>query len=193
MILAVGLGNPGPRYEWTRHNVGAWAARRAAAAAGAGPFRARFSGLLAEGRIGDEPVAYLLPQTFMNASGQSVREAVEVLGVDVGQLVVLHDELDLPAGVVRLKQGGGEAGHRGLRSVSEQLGTRDYVRVRIGIGRPDPAFEGDVADFVLEAVPSAERARLLVSADRAAEAVSSIALSGVASAMNEINQRDSSR
>ncbi len=192
-MLVVGLGNPGPRYQWTRHNVGFWVIEHLAVAESFGPFRAQFSGRAAEGTLADKAVVLLEPLTFMNLSGLSVKAAVDHLGLEPLEVVVIHDELDLAEGDVRIKVGGGEAGHRGLRSISEQLETRDYIRVRFGIGRPPATFEGDIADFVLEARSAEDRALLMTSVARAAEAVSSIATSGVDCAMNEVNRRDPSR
>lgn len=192
-MLVVGLGNPGPRYQWTRHNVGFWVVERLAEAEGFGPFRPQFSGRVAEGTLAGKAVVLLEPLTFMNLSGVSVKDALDHLGLEPLSVVVVHDELDLAEGDVRIKVGGGEAGHRGLRSISEQLGTRDYIRVRFGIGRPPATFEGDIADFVLEARSAEDRAVLMASVARAVEAVSNIARSGVDSAMNEVNRRDSSR
>lgn len=135
MKLIVGLGNPGAKYEGNRHNIGFMALDRIAADHGLGPWRARFQGLVAEGRLGTARVMLLKPQTFMNLSGQSVGEAMRYLKLTPADVVVLHDELDLAPGKCRLKQGGGHAGHNGLRSLHQHIGA-DYQRVRLGIGHP---------------------------------------------------------
>lgn len=135
MRLIVGLGNPGARYERTRHNVGFLAADAIHRRHGFGPWRAKFQGLLAEGALGGERVYVLKPQTFMNASGDSVAEAVRFYKIPVGEIAVIHDEIDLEPGKLRVKQGGGAAGHNGLRSIDAQIG-EDYWRVRIGVGHP---------------------------------------------------------
>jgi PTH1 family peptidyl-tRNA hydrolase len=135
MKLFVGLGNPGAEYAFNRHNVGFMAADAIAATHGFPAWRKRFQGLAAEGRLGREQVLLLKPQTFMNESGRSVGEAVRFYKLDLAEVIVFHDELDLVPGTVRVKAGGGVAGHNGLRSITAHIGN-DYVRVRIGIGHP---------------------------------------------------------
>jgi len=135
MRLIVGLGNPGARYERTRHNVGFVTANAIHRRHGFGPWRAKFQGLLAEGALDGEHLYLLKPLTFMNASGESVAEAARFYKIPVGELAVIHDEIDLEPGKLRVKQGGGAAGHNGLRSIDAHLGEA-YWRVRIGIGHP---------------------------------------------------------
>jgi PTH1 family peptidyl-tRNA hydrolase len=135
MLLLVGLGNPGPRYAGNRHNVGFMAVEAIARRHGIGPWRRRFQGVAAEGPIGGERATLLLPGTFMNESGLAVAEAAHFYKIDVGHIVVFHDEIDLPPAKVRVKTGGGIAGHNGLRSISSHVGN-DYRRVRIGVGHP---------------------------------------------------------
>jgi PTH1 family peptidyl-tRNA hydrolase len=135
MKLFVGLGNPGAEHAFNRHNVGFMAVDAIAAAHGFPTWRKRFSGVAAEGRLGREQVLLLKPQTYMNESGRSVREAVRFYKLDLADVIVFHDELDLIPGKVRVKAGGGVAGHNGLRSITAHIGN-DYVRVRIGIGHP---------------------------------------------------------
>ena len=135
MHLIVGLGNPGDKYRHNRHNIGFMALDRMAGDHGLGPWKARFQGLTAEGRIGAARVVLLKPQTFMNLSGQSVSEAMRYLKLTPGDVIVLHDELDLAPGKCRLKEGGGHAGHNGLRSIHQHIGEA-YGRVRLGIGHP---------------------------------------------------------
>lgn len=146
MLLMVGLGNPGARYAGNRHNVGFMAVDRIAADHGFSPWKARFQGSVAEGRLGNARVTLLKPGTFMNLSGQSVGEAMRYLKLTPAEVVVLHDELDLAPGKVRVKQGGGHAGHNGLRSIHQHLGEA-YGRVRIGIGHP--GHKDRVAGYVL--------------------------------------------
>ncbi len=136
MKLLVGLGNPGDRYARHRHNVGFMAVERIAARHGFGPWRARFAGRLAEGVLDGERVWLLEPQTFMNESGRSIAEAARFMKLPPADIVILHDEIDLAAGKVRVKLGGGVAGHNGLRSADSCLGTREFKRVRIGVGHP---------------------------------------------------------
>jgi peptidyl-tRNA hydrolase, PTH1 family len=135
MKLFVGLGNPGREFALNRHNVGFMAVDAIAAAHDFPAWRKRFAGLAAEGRLGREPVLLFKPQTFMNESGRAVGEAARFYKLDLGDVVVFHDELDLAPGKVRVKTGGGVAGHKGLKSLSAHIGN-DYVRVRIGIGHP---------------------------------------------------------
>ena len=146
MKLIVGLGNPGAKYASNRHNIGFMALDRIAVDHGFGPWRARFQGLATEGRIGDSRATLLKPQTFMNLSGQAVGEAMRYLKLTPADVIVLHDELDLAPGKCRVKQGGGHAGHNGLRSIHQHIGA-DYDRVRLGIGHP--GHKDKVAPYVL--------------------------------------------
>jgi PTH1 family peptidyl-tRNA hydrolase len=135
MQLWVGLGNPGAKYAGNRHNIGWMAVERIAGDHGFGPWRAKFQGALSEGRLGSDKVLLLKPETFMNLSGQSVGAAMRFFKLTPGDVTVFHDELDLAPGKVRVKTGGGHAGHNGLRSIHEHIGP-DYARVRLGIGHP---------------------------------------------------------
>lgn len=153
MILIVGLGNPGQKYAKNRHNVGFMAADRIAADHGFSPWRSRFQGEISEGRLGDRRVTLLKPGTFMNLSGQSVGEAMRYLKIVPERMIVLHDELDLAPGKLRLKTGGGHAGHNGLRSIHQHIGEA-YRRLRIGIGHP--GHKDRVAGYVLSDFAKAE-------------------------------------
>jgi len=135
MLLFVGLGNPGPGYAGNRHNIGFVALQAIARRHNISPWRRRFQGVAVEGELGDEKVLLLLPGTYMNESGRAVAEAANFYKLDLADIVVFHDELDLPAGKLRVKIGGGNAGHNGLRSISAHIGN-DYRRVRFGIGHP---------------------------------------------------------
>jgi PTH1 family peptidyl-tRNA hydrolase len=182
--LVVGLGNPGRKYEGNRHNVGFMVADELARARALPDYREKFSGLFAKG----DEVALLKPMVFMNLSGQSVQPAAAFLKVVPGEIVVVHDELDLAFGEVRVKLGGGHAGHNGLRSIIERLGP-DFVRVRVGIGRPPPGFRGEVADYVLSDFDAVERAQVGDIVARATDAVRKILTLGVQPAMNEVNAK----
>jgi len=188
MLLVVGLGNPGSQYAETRHNFGFLAVDALASRLRADPFRDKFSALVSRARLGDDDVVLLKPLTFMNLSGQSVQPAAAFFKVPVQGVVVLHDELDLPLGEVRLKVGGGHAGHNGLRSLIERLGSPEFVRVRLGIGRPPAAFR-EVADYVLSRFSPEERALVPGLCDRAADMVNDVASLGVAAAMNRHNKK----
>ncbi|MFD1881489.1 aminoacyl-tRNA hydrolase [Paracoccus pacificus] len=157
MRLIVGLGNPGERFTGNRHNIGFMAIDRIADDHGLGPWKARFQGLLAEGRIGSQRVALLKPQTFMNLSGQSVGEAMRYLKLAPSDVVVIHDELDLAPGKARMKLGGGHAGHNGLRSIHQHIG-EGYHRLRLGIGHP--GHKDRVTGYVLGDFAKADQAWL---------------------------------
>jgi PTH1 family peptidyl-tRNA hydrolase len=184
--LIVGLGNPGAAYARTRHNVGEEAiavlARRHEVRLRAG----RDDAMVYEGRLGDHDVVLAFPMTFMNESGRAVAKMRRRYGIDdPGHLIVVHDELDLAPGVVRVKVGGGLAGHNGLRSITQHVGTQDYLRVRIGVGKPPHRDRG--ADHVLKRVPADERALLDVAVAEAADAVEVILAEGVDTAMQRFN------
>jgi PTH1 family peptidyl-tRNA hydrolase len=191
VILLVGLGNPGTRYAQTRHNVGFVVADQIVRDTGVGTWREKFSGHLADAEVGGQRVLALKPMTYMNESGRSVGAAASFYKIAASDVVVVHDELDLPFATVRLKFGGGEAGNNGLRSISQHLGTKDYVRLRIGIGKPPPGFKGSGADFVLEGFSSAERAQLGDVVERARDAVALLVGRGLEFAMNSTNRRAS--
>ena len=155
MLLLVGLGNPGARYVGNRHNVGFMAVQAIAKRHGIGPWRRRFQGVACEGTIGGERVLLLLPGTYMNESGRAVAEAAQFYKLPLGDITVFHDEIELPPGKVRVKVGGGIAGHNGLRSISEHIGN-DYRRVRIGVGHP--GHKDLVEHYVLSDFAKSERA-----------------------------------
>ncbi len=189
MILVAGLGNPGTRYVDTRHNVGAMVVDELARRTRLASWRSAYRGQFGLAVIGGERVGLLKPETFMNLSGQSVRPAVAFYKLELDQVLVVHDELDLPFAEIRLKLGGGDAGHRGLKSITQMLGSAAYGRLRFGIGRPPEDFRGDAADFVLQAFAPAERAELPAQIDAAADAVELFVSCGMAVAMNTTNQR----
>jgi len=168
MRLLVGLGNPGPRYVGNRHNVGFMAVEEIAKRHGLGPWRRRFQGVAAEGAIGGERTHLLLPGTYMNESGRAVAEAAHFYKLSLADITVFHDEIDLAAAKVRVKVGGGIAGHNGLRSISEHVGN-DYRRVRIGVGHP--GSKDLVQHYVLSDFAKSERgwveALLAIIADNA--------------------------
>jgi PTH1 family peptidyl-tRNA hydrolase len=153
MRLFVGLGNPGAKYARHRHNIGFMAVDRIAADHGFPPFRAKFQGMLSEGRLGEERIALLMPATYMNNSGQSVGEAARFFKLDPADVVVFHDEIDLAPGKLKCKTGGGHAGHNGLRSIHQHLGP-DYARVRMGVGHP--GHKDRVPRYVLHDFPKAD-------------------------------------
>ena len=188
-LLAVGLGNPGPRYAKTRHNVGADVVALLAERRGERLRQGKELALVAEVRVEGKRLALAFPQTFMNESGRSVARLVRRFNVsDLARLVVVHDELDLPLGVVRVKAGGGLAGHNGLRSIKAWLRADEFSRVRIGIGKPPGGKEGGV-DHVLSAPSRLDRRNLEIAIETAADAVEMVLLQGVAAAQNDFNTR----
>ncbi|TMV91239.1 aminoacyl-tRNA hydrolase [Thioclava sp. BHET1] len=154
MLLWVGLGNPGAKYARNRHNIGFMALDRIAQDHHFGPWRAKFQGQVSEGRLGSERIVLLKPETFMNLSGQSVRAAADFYKTDTSEITVFHDELDLAPGKCRVKQGGGHAGHNGLRSIHQHFGP-EYARVRLGIGHP--GHKDRVAGYVLSDFAKSEQ------------------------------------
>jgi PTH1 family peptidyl-tRNA hydrolase len=180
--LIAGLGNPGPEYAGNRHNAGYLVADELAARIG-GRFRAgKYRSSVADGRLAGVPVTLVKPLTFMNESGGPIAALRSYYHLPPSQIVVIHDELDLPFGTIRLKLGGGDNGHNGLRSVTAALGTREYYRVRFGIGRPPGRM--DPAAYVLRDFSAAERKELPFLVDRAADAVEALLSSGLAAAQN---------
>jgi PTH1 family peptidyl-tRNA hydrolase len=187
-LLVVGLGNPGDDYDGTRHNVGADVVAVLADRHGGSMRRSKELALSCEVRIGGQRVALAFPQTFMNESGQSVRKLTHRHGVDdPARIIVVHDELDLPVGSLRVKVGGGMAGHNGLKSITAHLKTQDYLRIRIGVGRPPGRQAG--ADYVLRRPGKAEVAELGVIVQEAADAVEAILAEGVDATMGRVNAR----
>jgi peptidyl-tRNA hydrolase, PTH1 family len=184
MLLFVGLGNPGTQYARQRHNVGFMAAEAIAAAHGFPAWRNKYSGLASEGRLGDHKVLLLQPLTWMNRSGQAVARAAAFYKLEPAEIVVFHDELDLAPGKVRIKTGGGVAGHNGLRSIAQQLGTPDFRRVRIGIGHPGDKER--VLAHVLGDFAAADRDWLGPLLEAVAAAAPLIAAGDDAGAMNKI-------
>jgi peptidyl-tRNA hydrolase, PTH1 family len=181
--LIAGLGNPGPVHEGNRHNAGFMVADLVAARAGTRFKRDRSRAQVATGLLAGTPVTLGKPLTFMNLSGGPVAALRGFYKIPPDRIVVVHDELDLPLGTVRLKSGGGDNGHNGLRSVTASLGTRDYLRVRVGIGRPPGRM--DPADFVLRDFSPPERAQLPELLERAADLVEVLLSRGVVAAQNE--------
>ena len=183
----VGLGNPGPEYDATRHNLGADTVSLLAAKHGASLRKGKERALVAEVRPGGKLLVLAFPQTYVNLSGESVQRLVRRYGIehDLSRLVVVHDELDLPSGRVKVKNGGGTAGHNGLESIRSHLHTGAFVRVRIGIGKPPGRQVG--ADFVLRRPPKTERLDLDVAVEEAADAVMTILDEGPDAAMNRFN------
>lgn len=188
--LIVGLGNPGPKYEATRHNVGQMALDEMAREMGESFKAHKTNSRVASGRFRVPGPQFVLvkPNSFMNLSGGPTQQAAKYFGVDPSRVIVLHDELDIPFGHVKLKQGGGHGGHNGLRDIAKALGTPDFLRVRVGVGRP-PGSK-DPADFVLSPFSSSERKELDLLLVDAADAAKSIVFDGLLKAQQDVHSRN---
>jgi PTH1 family peptidyl-tRNA hydrolase len=183
-LLVVGLGNPGREHERDRHNAG-WLVVDEVARRNEGSFKSKFSGRLAELRIGEMRVALLEPETYMNDSGRSIAAARSFFKVPVEQVLVVHDDVDLETGRFQARAGGGLAGHNGLRSVAAALGTQDFLRLRIGVGRPGRGDRRDVAAYVLSPFEPEDDADEIVR--RGADAVETLVTDGLESAQRAFN------
>ena len=183
-LLVAGLGNPGREHAQDRHNAG-WMAVDELARRHGGSFRSKFSGQLAELRVGEAKLALLKPETYMNLSGGPVGAAARFFKVPPEALVVVHDDVDLEPGRLQVRLGGGLAGHNGLRSIAQALGTQEFLRVRIGVGRPGRGDRRDVADFVLARFEPEENGEALIA--QAADAVELLAAEGLAAAQRRFN------
>lgn len=183
-FLIVGLGNPGDRYARTRHNIGFMALERLAERHGATVTTQKFDSLYDTARVGDTQVVLLKPQTFMNRSGQAVQAAARFYEVAPERIIVLHDEIDLGMGTLRLKVGGGHGGHNGLRDIIQKISTRDFMRVRMGIGRPE---HGEVTDFVLGRFRESEVVDVDELIYRACAAVELLLAEGIEAAQNRFH------
>ena len=188
--LVVGLGNPGPQYAATRHNVGWMVVDLLAQRSGASFKRHRTNAEIAETHLGAPPAPRAVlakPLSFMNLSGGPTAGLASYFRVDPTQVIVIHDELDLPLGTIRLKRGGGDNGHNGLKSISKSLSTKDYLRVRIGIGRP-PGRQ-DPAEFVLKPFAAAERTEAAIVIEETADAVELLVREGLERTQNQVHVR----
>ncbi len=185
MLLFVGLGNPGPRYAETPHNAGFAVCDRLIAKHRFPSANEKFEGLFTRGKMSGHDLGVLKPQTFMNLSGQSVGAALRYLPVELSDLVVVVDEMDIPGGKLRLRRSGGHGGHNGLRSIIEQLGSSDFPRIRVGIGRPPAGREP--TGHLLSKVQAEERDRYSATIDLAVAALEMVAGQGFEAAMNHFN------
>lgn len=185
-IVLAGLGNPGPTYELTRHNAGFLVADALAERMTARfTVHKRSGSQIAQGRLAQRPVTVVKPRALMNVSGRQVAAAAQFFSIPAERVAVIHDDLDLDFGEVRLKLGGGEGGHNGLRSLSSSLGTRDYLRVRVGIGRPPGRM--DPASYVLKPFSAAQRVGLAVLCEDAADAAELLVEHGLEPAQNRVH------
>jgi peptidyl-tRNA hydrolase, PTH1 family len=183
-LIVAGLGNPGPEYERTRHNLG-WLVMDELARRHGGSFRSKFSGRLAELRIDGKRVALLKPETYMNESGRSLGAAARFFKAEPNALLVVHDDVDLEPGRLQARAGGGLAGHNGLRSIAQALGTQEFLRLRIGVGRPGRGDRRSVSDYVLSGFEPNEDVDALVT--RSADAVETLLRDGLETAQARFN------
>ncbi len=212
MFLVVGLGNPGREHEHDRHNVGFVVIDALARQLGGAEFKSKWNAHFARASLGGHEVVLLKPQTYMNLSGESVQPAAAFFKVPPAEVLVVHDEIDLPFGEQRLKLGGGHAGHNGVRHIIERLGTPEFVRLRVGIGRPPVGFRGDdgaatrsphdgaatrsphdgaaTRTWVLSGFDAPQRAELPGVVDRATDAIARVVKGGLSAAMNVANSRE---
>lgn len=186
MFLIVGLGNPGPEYEDTRHNLGFKVIDELAARLGIAALKSKHQSFLGEAKLADHKVILAEPQTFMNNSGPAVRGVLEWYKLKPENLILIYDDVDLEVGQVRIREKGSAAGHHGVESVIASLGTSEFIRVRIGIGRE--SLTADVTDYVLQKIPPAQRETLDAAIITAADAVEEIITSGLSAAMNKFNR-----
>jgi PTH1 family peptidyl-tRNA hydrolase len=185
--LIVGLGNPGPEHERTRHNAGFWLVERYARQNGVALRKdAKFKALV--GRLGSNGAWLLLPQSYMNLSGQPVQMLAGFFKIKPEEILVVHDELDFPPGVARLKQGGGIAGHNGLKDISQRLATHEYWRLRLGVGKPPPGREG--ADYVLDRPPAEEKAEIDAAIEKSIALLPQLLGGDMQGAMNKLHTDD---
>lgn len=187
MILVSGLGNPGSEYASTKHNLGFLTVDEIAKRVGIDLKKKKFNGSYGEGFLGTEKLVLLKPETYMNRSGQSVSDAAAFYNIPPPNIIIIHDEMDLPSGSIRIKAGGGAAGHNGIRSIIAELGNGDFIRVRIGIGKPGEKSRG--ADHVLSRFNKEDGQAVQDAVLRAADAVIEIIESGLEMAMNKFNVR----
>jgi len=188
MKLVVGLGNPGERYAGTRHNIGFEVVQHLATVSGIALKKNGHQAIYGTGRLAGDDLTLLLPQTFMNLSGASVGSACKSLGVEPGDLVVVHDDIDLDFGVLKIRVGGGHGGHNGIRHIREVLGTGEFVRVKVGVGRP--VAGNDVSAHVLSRFATAERSNLAAVVNGTVDCIRLILERGVLEAMNAFNNRN---
>ena len=185
--LVVGLGNPGKEYERTRHNAGFWLLERFAVHSGVALRKdGKYQALV--GRLGANGAWLVLPQSFMNASGRAVQMLAGFFKIKPEEILVVHDELDFPPGTARIKQGGGIAGHNGLKDISQRLATHDYWRLRLGVGKPPAGMEG--ADYVLQKPPAEERAAIDAAIERALAVLPQCLTGDIQTAMQKLHTED---
>ncbi|MBI5966520.1 MAG: aminoacyl-tRNA hydrolase [Deltaproteobacteria bacterium] len=188
MKLVVGLGNPGRAYRWTRHNLGFLLIERIARQNGIELSRRGFQSVYGRGKIGNEEVILSKPQTYMNLSGEAVRRLLQFFRIPPENLVVLHDDLDLPLGKIRIRLGGGHGGHQGVKSIIDALGNDGFIRLKVGIGRPVERGQ-DPADYVLESLTGKAKEEFKAIVERCAQVVEVLLIEGPQEAMEQFHKK----
>lgn len=186
MLMIVGLGNPGQKYENTRHNVGFWVIDKIAQQLNIKVEKKQAQSLVQTAFWEGKKILLVKPQTYMNLSGQAVQELINFYRDQIDDFIVIHDDLDLPVGQLRFKTGGGAGGHNGIKSISQHLNSQDFARLKVGIGRP--GFQ-DVKDYVLTSFGGEEKTAILEATDGAVEGIKTWITKGIERAMNEFNQK----
>ncbi len=187
MKLVVGLGNFGQAYRWTRHNMGFWLIEDFSSKRGIALSRRGFQSLYGRARVGGEEIILAKPQTYMNLSGEAVRQLLPFFRLHPSDMVVLHDDLDLPPGKIRIRLRGSDGGHQGVRSIIEAIGSQSFLRLKMGVGRPANLHQ-DPADFLLERLTKTEREVFQAAIERATEALEVMILEGPQVAMNRFHR-----
>lgn len=185
MKLIVGLGNPGREYEKTRHNTGFMALDLVARELNISVTSEKFKGLYGKGNIKGESVILLKPQTFMNLSGESIREAIDFYKIDKEQLIIIYDDIDIEPGIIKIRKTGGPGTHNGMKSVLQNISTKDFTRIRVGIGKPK--HKNDLINYVIGNIPEEEKEILDEATTLAKDAIIEIIKNGVDNAMNKYN------
>ena len=188
IVVVVGLGNPGKQYEYTRHNAGFLVVDRLTRESGISLQERKFKASWGASQVGSSKIHFIKPLTFMNRSGEVVGEILRYFGLSAGGMLVVHDDLDLPSGRMRLVRGGGPGGHKGVSSIIAHVGTRDFPRLKLGIGKP--ALKEQVEAYVLQSPFADELSVFEQMIDRAAEAVRSVLIDGLEAAMNRVNRKE---
>ena len=185
MYLIVGLGNPGKEYEFTRHNMGFNVINKLSNKYGIEVNKKKFDGLCGDGMIEGEKVILLKPQTYMNLSGKSIVQVVNFYKIPLENVIVIYDDIDIEPGLIRIRKKGSSGSHNGMKSVIAELGSGEFMRVRVGIGKPK--YDGDMINYVIGAVPEEEQKELEKGVEKAKEAVIEILRSGIDTSMNKFN------
>ena len=189
MVLIIGLGNPGARYLLTRHNLGFMAVHHFLISCGNPPMREKFQSVISQFKLDGNDVMFALPQTYMNLSGVAVKTIMEYFKIEQDKLLVIHDDVDQEFGLIKFQKDRGDGGHKGIRSIHDSLGTQDYARLKLGVGRPQIP-EMDVSDYVLQEFSGEEKKSIPAILEKSADAIESFLVDGFEKSINRFNRRD---